>query len=81
MQPALVDELRQHGVEAQSIADGFDHAGLLLQEAPDRGPGMIAVGYHGRWGVAPCTRSVSLAVVQRSRIPVIVAGPQWGAER
>jgi nucleotide-binding universal stress UspA family protein len=79
----LVEELQKQGVDVRSIAlDGFDPAGLLLHEARDRGAAMLAVGCHGRSGVSRfALGSVSFAVVGRSRVPVIVAGPRWAPER
>lgn len=73
-----VSELRVTGVEAEyEVLDGVDVADTLLSEASRTDAAMLALGTHGRQGVARAVfGSVTTRVVRHATVPVLVACPQ-----
>ena len=72
---AAVGELRVTGVEAQyEVLDGVDEADSLIAEAARTDAALLALGTHGRRGIARVALgSVSSRVVRHATIPVLVA--------
>jgi nucleotide-binding universal stress UspA family protein len=70
-----VAELRATGVPANyEIVDGFDAASSLLDAAPRLDASLLALGTHGRQGVARVVLgSVTARVVRSASVPVMVA--------
>jgi nucleotide-binding universal stress UspA family protein len=75
----LADEIEERGIEVEATpVEGFDPSPLLIRRQRDRGHSFLAVGSHGRTGIARfALGSVSSAVVRHSPVPVLVTGPQW----
>ena len=73
-----VGELRVTGVEAAyEVLDGVDVADTLLSEAARTDAALLALGTHGRHGVARAVfGSVTTRVVRHATVPVLVACPQ-----
>ena len=63
------------GVEAQyEVLDGVDEADSLIAEAARTDAALLALGTHGRRGIARVALgSVSSRVVRHATIPVLVA--------
>lgn len=70
-----VSELRVTGVEAEyEVLDGVDEADALIAEAARTDAALLALGTHGRHGVARVALgSVTTRVVRHASVPVLVA--------
>jgi nucleotide-binding universal stress UspA family protein len=77
-----VAELGATGVEAQyEVLDGVDEADGLIAEAARTDAALLALGTHGRRGVARVALgSVAARVVRHATVPVLVACPTDAAE-
>jgi nucleotide-binding universal stress UspA family protein len=73
-----VGELRVTGVDTQyEVLDGVDEADGLIAEAVRSGAALLALGTHGRHGLARAALgSVTTRVVRHATIPVLVACPE-----
>jgi nucleotide-binding universal stress UspA family protein len=73
-----VSELRVTGVEAgYEVLDGVDEADTLIAEAARTDAALVALGTHGRQGIARVALgSVTTRVVRHATVPVLVACPQ-----
>ena len=70
-------ELRVTGVEAvYEVLDGVDEADTLIAEAARSDAALLALGTHGRQGLARIALgSVTSRVVRHATLPVLVACP------
>ena len=73
-----VAELRSTGVESDyEVVDGVDAADTLVAEVVRTRAAMLALGTHGRRGVARLALgSVTTRVVRHAPVPVLVAYPR-----
>lgn len=69
----MLDQTRNHGVEAETLlVDGAPHK-VILQEAKRLGVDLIVVGTHGRKGVEHLLLgSTAEKIVRQSPVPVLV---------